>query len=75
MDVTDVLIQELKKKHGEELNLKDHHYFLFYQDGLFELYLDEDESTLKVKVTAMGDSAKVYFTEKKMTEELDIFEK
>lgn len=73
MDITDGLFMELKEKHGENLNLKDHHYFLFYQDGLFELYLDDDDSTLKVEVTALGDSAKVYFTEKKMMEELEIF--
>lgn len=73
MDITDELFRELKAKHGENLNLKDHHYFLFYQDGLFEVYLDEEESTINVEVKAMGDSAKVYFTEKKMMEELEIF--
>jgi hypothetical protein len=73
--ITDVLVAELKEKHGEELDLKNHHYFLFYKDGLFEMYFDEDEETLKVDVTLLGDSTRIYHTEKSMEEELDIFTK
>lgn len=72
-EITKVLIEELKRKHGEQLNLKEHYYFLFYKDGLFQFFFDGDEKTIKVDVTFMGDAAKVYFTEKSMEDELEIF--
>ncbi|MFD1203558.1 hypothetical protein ACFQ38_00205 [Sporosarcina contaminans] len=72
-ELTKTLLDELEKKHGEELNLNDHHYFLFYKDGLFQIYFDEDEKTIKVDVDFMGDAGKVYFTDKRMEEELEIF--
>lgn len=72
-ELTRTLLEELEKKHEGKLDLEEHHYFLFYKDGLFQVYFDADEKTIKVDVTFMGDAAKVYFTEKKMEEELEIF--
>lgn len=74
-ELTEKLLQELKDQHGEQLDLENHHYFLFYQDGLFQFYLDEDEKAIKVEVTLLGDAARVYNSDKSMAEELEIFEK
>lgn len=68
------LLKELRDKHGEALDLEEHHYFLFYKDGLFQFHLDEDEKSIQVEVTLMGDAARVYHTDKSMVEELGIFE-
>lgn len=73
-ELTEKLLQELRDLHGEELDLEEHHYFLFYKDGLFQFYLDEDEKSIKVDVTLMGDAARVYRTDKSMVDELGVFE-
>ncbi len=74
-ELTLKLLKELRDQHGEELDLEEHHYFLFYKDGLFQFHLDEDEKTVKVDVTLMGDAARVYHTDKNMVDELEIFSK
>lgn len=50
MDLVDQLTQLLKEKHGKNLNLKEDVYYLFLKGGLFSLYYDEDEKTVKVDV-------------------------
>lgn len=67
-----ILNKELKKQHGGELDLKNHKYYLFYQDGLFQLSVEDGE--LKVEVVYLGESARVYFTDKKLTDELSVFQ-
>jgi len=64
--LTEKLFAELKKQHGEHLDLKNHSYYLFFKDGLFTVYFDEDEKTIKVEINMLGDSGRVYFTDKKI---------
>lgn len=63
------LIEELKQIHGDELDLENHHYFLFFEDGVFDIYIDEGEKEFKVNVV-FSDGCKVYNTSKKLA---DIF--
>ena len=44
------LTELLRKKHGKDLDFRNDVYYLFLKDGLFSLYFDEDEKTLKVNV-------------------------
>ena len=47
----DQVIQLLKEKHGGELNLQNGEvYYLFLKDGLFSVYLDEEEKKIQVNV-------------------------
>lgn len=47
----DKIMQALRDKHGEDLTFKDGEaYFIFFKDGLYSIYLEEDTSTLKVEV-------------------------
>ncbi|MDM8100968.1 hypothetical protein [Oceanobacillus oncorhynchi] len=68
--LTKILFAELKKQHGQDLDLENHNYYLFYQDGLFEVSLDEDEKELKVNIVLLGDSGRVYFTDKNLNDEV-----
>ena len=52
------LVKILKEKHGEDLNFKEGHvYYLFFKDGLFSVYLDEETKTLKVEIEALPEGA------------------
>lgn len=64
------LMAELKNKHNGELDLKNEHYYLFFKDGVFNVYLDEDEKELKVDVT-FSDGIKIYFSTKGINEEFN----
>lgn len=61
------LLNELKEKHGEELDLAEHHYFLFLDGGVFDIYLDQDEKEIKVNIQ-LSDGVKVYYSSKKLEE-------
>lgn len=61
------LITELKEKHGEELDLGKHHYFLFLEGGVFDVYLDQDEKEIKVNIQ-LSDGVKVYHSTKNLEE-------
>lgn len=62
--MVDKLIKLLKEKHGKELDLQNQVYYLFFKDGLFSLYLDEDTKTLKVEVDFLPeDNTFVYASE------------
>lgn len=73
MEGLDKLIEELKKQHGQELDLNNDHYFLFYKDAVFQIYIDQDEMELKVDVTFIGESRKVYFSDKSISDDLPMF--
>jgi type IV secretory pathway VirB4 component len=65
--MVDELIELLKKKHGKDLNLKEDVYYLFLKGGLFSLYYDEDEKTVKVGVEFLPeDNTFVYFDEQEL---------
>lgn len=49
-EVLDVLLQELVEKNGGSLELDKHHYFLFLQDGVLDIYFDENEKGIKAEV-------------------------
>lgn len=67
MDVVEVLTKLLKEKHGD-LDLKNDVYYLFLKGGMFSLYYDEDEKSIKVNVEFLPyDNTFVYFSD----EELD----
>lgn len=59
----DDVIKELKELHGNELDISKHHYFVFFQDGVFNIYLDQDDKTLKVE-TVFSDDIQVYHSTK-----------
>ncbi len=61
------VIAELKRKHGNKLDLENHHYFLFFDDGVFDIYLDQDEKELKVDIV-FSDGIQVYHSSKKLEE-------
>lgn len=47
----DKIVEILKEKHGKELSFKNGEvYYLFFKDGLFSVYLDEDTNTVKIDV-------------------------
>ena len=52
----DKLIELLKERHGGALDFKDGQvYYLFLQDGLFSVYLEEDTKTLKVDIEVLPE--------------------
>jgi hypothetical protein len=62
MKVVDKLTLLLKEKHGRKLDLKNDVYYLFLKGGVFSLYYDEDEKTVKVNVEFLPeDNTFVYF--------------
>lgn len=49
--MVDKLIKLLKEKHGKDLDLQNGEvHYLFFKDGLFSVYLEEETKTLKVEV-------------------------
>lgn len=75
MNFADKLIGILREEHGEDLNLKDEVYYLFFKDGLFELYYDEDEKTIKVNVEFLPeDGTHVYFRDDSIGDHMGIME-
>ncbi|MBG9548332.1 hypothetical protein [Cytobacillus firmus] len=66
--MVDKLVKLLKEKHGKGLNLKDDVYYLFLKGGLFTLYYDEDENTIKVDVEFLPEeNTFVYFDEQELS--------
>ena len=64
MDLVDVLTKILKEKHGKDLDLKNDVYYLFLKGGLFSLYYDEDEKTIKVNLEFLPEeNTFVYFSD------------
>jgi len=57
------LLKALKEKHGDEINVKEESYFLFFNDGHFFFALDHDTKELQVTVhfTDSG-SQKIYYS-------------
>ncbi|NRG44215.1 hypothetical protein HRF87_05490 [Bacillus sp. CRN 9] len=67
MDLVKQLTELLKEKHGRNLNLKDDVYYLFLKGGLFSLYYDEDEKTVKANVEFLPpDNTFIYHSEQKL---------
>jgi|GraSoiStandDraft_43_1057313.scaffolds.fasta_scaffold824367_2 hypothetical protein len=64
MGLVDKLIKVLEEKHGKELDIKNDVYYLFLNGGLFSLYYDEDEKSIKVNVEFLPeDNTFVYFSD------------
>ena len=61
----DDVIKELKELHGEDLDFSKHHYYLFCNDGILNVYLDVDDETLKIDVT-FSDDVKIYHLNKNL---------
>lgn len=61
------LMNELVTKHGAELDLKNDHYTLVCSDGVFTLYLDQDEKSLKVNIE-LTETPKCYFSDLSLSE-------
>lgn len=67
MDLVDVLTKLLKEKHGKDLNLKDDVYYLFLKGGLFSLYFDVDDKSIKVNIEFLPDeNTFVYFSDEEL---------
>ncbi|MCD7034320.1 hypothetical protein LRR81_08740 [Metabacillus sp. GX 13764] len=65
--MTDKLVRLLQEKHGKDLNLKENVYYLFLKGGLFALYYDEDEKTVKVDIDFLPEANTfVYFDEQEL---------
>ncbi|MGM0846933.1 MAG: hypothetical protein ACQEUT_18395 [Bacillota bacterium] len=63
----DKLTELLKEKHGDSLDLKNDVYYLFLKGGLFSLYYDEDEKTIKVDVEFLPEeNTFVYFDDQEL---------
>lgn len=60
--VTKQLLEELKFKTGEKLDLENHHYFLFLEDGVLDIYKDTDEKEIKIEIN-LSDGIKVYHSD------------
>jgi hypothetical protein len=59
------LMELLKEKHGKELDIKNDVYYLFLKGGLFSIWCDEDEKTIKVNVEFLPeDKTFIYFSDK-----------
>jgi hypothetical protein len=68
MKLVDRLIENIESKHGK-MNLKEDVYYLFLPDGLFTLYYDEDEKTIKVNVEFLPEEKTyVYYTDARLSE-------
>jgi hypothetical protein len=68
----DKLTELLKEKHGKDLDLKNNVYYLFLKGGLFSLWYDEDEKTIKVNVEFLSDeNTFVYFGDEDLEELLN----
>lgn len=57
------IIEKLLESNRGELDLDNHDYFLFFQDGFFTISIDDNTKELKLKVqlTAKGQT-KVFHT-------------
>lgn len=67
MNIVDTLIKILKEKHGKDLDLKNDVYYLFLKGGLFSLYFDEDEKSIKVDVEFLPEeNTFVYFSDEEL---------
>lgn len=61
------LIELLKEIHGKDLDIQNEIYYLFFKDGLFQLWFDDDEKTLKVEVEFLPENKTfVYQSDKKL---------
>lgn len=57
------ILKIIKDKHDGELNLADDVYYLFLNDAVVMIYLDEEEKTIKVDVEIIPeDDTYVYFS-------------
>lgn len=73
MEMVNKLTEILKEKHGDKLNLKEDVYYLFLKGGLFTLYFDEDEKTVKVGVEFLPEeSTFVYHSEENIEDYLEV---
>jgi len=61
------LMNELVAKHGSQLDLKNEHYTMICSDGVFTLYLDQEEKSLKVNIE-LTETPKCYFSELSISE-------
>lgn len=69
MDFVETLTKIIKEKHGKDLDLKNDVYYLFLKNGLFSLYFDEDENSLKVNVEFLPEeNTFVYFSDEDLEE-------
>lgn len=67
MDIVNTLIKILKEKHGKDLDLENDVYYLFLKGGLFSLYFDEDEKSIKVDVEFLPEeNTFVYFSDEEL---------
>lgn len=61
------LIELLKEIHEKDLDVQNEIYYLFFKDGLFQLWFDDDEKTLKVEVEFLPENKTfVYQSDKKL---------
>lgn len=59
----DGLVKLLEEKHGKKLDLENETYYLFLKGGLFSLYYDADEKSIKAVMEMLDDeSTFVYFS-------------
>jgi hypothetical protein len=69
MEMVDKLMELLKEKHGNDLDIKNDVYYLFLKGGLFSIWYDEDERQIKVNVEFLPeDNTFVYFTDEDIEE-------
>lgn len=65
MNSINSLLEELTRLHGRKLDFEKHHYFLFLEDGVFDIYYCHDDKEMKVEVT-LTDNTKVYYSDKRI---------
>lgn len=67
MNIVDTLMEILKEKHGKDLDLANDVYYLFLKGGLFSLYFDEDEKSVRVNVEFLPEeNTFVYFSDEEL---------
>ena len=68
------LLEILKELHGEEISFKDGQvYYVHFKDGLFSVYLDQDEKEIKVNVEFLPEEhTYIYHSDKHLENLLDI---
>lgn len=61
------LMDLLKAKHDGDLDLENNVYYLFLKDGLFSIYYDEDEKTVKANIEYLPqENTFIYFDSQKL---------
>lgn len=61
--LTAEILKELRRVQGGSIDLVNHHYFLFFKDGVMDIYRDKDEKEIKIEIQ-FSDGIEIYHSDK-----------